>query len=155
MTDMPDFDPPLLAFCERLRQAEFSDDEIAEAAAALGGFTGEAFNLIQAHIHSMVDKMGMTASEAFASEVMDDDWYKGFLSGIVVSTQVVLYGEEHIEEVIKSGIIEQLRKGMDALLEDDPDLLPPDVAVLIKAIKDGDNPSEEVVRAATRAWMAT
>jgi len=153
MTEMPDFDAPLMAFAERLHQAEFSEDEISEASAALGQFTGEAFNIIQAHIHTMVDRLGMRATDAFAKETVEDDWYKGFLSGIVVSLQVILYGDEHTEQMLASGIIPKLRQGMDALLDQNEDQLPPEVRRLIQAIKDGEEPSEEIVRAASLASM--
>jgi hypothetical protein len=152
MTEMPDFDVPLLRFVNRLRDAEFSQEEIDEAAGALGGFTGDAFAIIQRHIHGMVDRLGLAITDAFPSEVINEAWYKGLLAGIVVSLQVVLHGDDHAKHLINSGVIEQMRQGMDALLGQDETKLPPELFALIQVIRSGEKPTEEVVRAATQAW---
>lgn len=150
--NMPDFDAPRADFVKRLLTAGFTEDQIMDATGALGDFTGAAFGLMQQDIHGMIDEFGMTASLQFADEVgAGDEWHKGFLAGVVASTQVALYGREHTEKIFTSGIIPQLRRGMDALLASG-DELPAPVAKLVRMVGDGVPVPEDVVREAAQAW---
>ena len=153
MTDMPDFDEPLMAFTKRLHAAEFSPDEIAEAAGALGEFAGEALNIIQKHVHDMIDRFGLATIGKYGHLAEMDEWYRGFLSGVGMSLNVVLYGDGYINELLRLDAIPKIRAGMDALLGKEGASLPPEVLALVDMLREGHEPSDDMVRAATQAWI--
>lgn len=153
MNDMPNFDAVLMGFVDRLREAEFSADEISEAAAALGEFTGEAFNIIQKHIGDMIDRFGLATVEKYAGQATTDEWYRGFISGIGMALNAALYGDEYIKQLMDFDAIPKIRSGMGALFGDDPGSLSPEVLALMDMLKEGHEPSEDVVRAAMKAWI--
>ena len=149
-TDPEKFDEPLNAFVKALHDAEFSEDEAVVVIKLLAHFTAEAFMVIQEDLYEAVDGLGLAASAQYAQEAKEDDWYKGFLAGVIASGQAVLHGREHAEQLVASGIIPQFRKGMDMMLAQED--LPGPLAALVGMVKDGERVSPEAIKAAMDAW---
>lgn len=152
--EMPEFEGPLRGFVNHLVEAGFTEEQVGQAAAALGAFTGDTFGAIQQHIYETIDRMGMAASQAFGADSVElEDWYKGFLSGVIVAGQVALNGDEYSETLIRSGLILKLRRGMDQMLSTPEDQLPPAVAAMLQMVLNGQEPTPEMVREATAQWV--
>lgn len=151
---VPEFEGPLRGFVAHLVDAGFTEEQVGQAAAALGIFTGDTFATIQQHVYETIDRMGMAASQAFGAESVElEDWYKGFLSGVIVSGQVALQGDEFTTMLIASGLIMKLRKGMDLMLSTPDDQLPPAVGAMLQMVMNGQEPTPEMVREATEQWV--
>ena len=152
--EIPEFEGPLQGFVTHLVEAGFDEEQIGQAAAALGAFTGDTFGAIQQHIYETIDRMGLAASQAFGADSVElEDWNKGFLSGVIVAGSVALNGDEYTDMLISSGLILKLRRGMDQMLSTPEDQLPPAVGAMLKMVMDGQEPSPEMVREATQQWV--
>lgn len=154
MDGMPEFEGPLREYVQHLTEAGFNEEQIGQAAAALGAFTGTTYAAIQQEIYQTIDRMGMAASQAFGADGEEmQDWYKGFLSGVIVSGQVALQGDEFTAMIISTGLLLKLRRGMDQMLSTPEDQLPPAVAAMLKMVMSGQDPTPEMIREATEQWV--
>jgi hypothetical protein len=149
-TDPEKFDEPLNAFVKALHDTEFSEDEAVVVIKLMAHFAADMFVIIQQDLYEAVDGLGLAAAAQYAQEAQEDDWYKGFLAGVIASGQAVLHGREHAEQLVSKGIIPQFRKGMDMMLAQE-DLAGP-LAALVGMVKDGERVSPEAIKAAMDAW---
>lgn len=148
--DSPNFDGPLKNFLAALLVAGFTDEQAITAAGRLGTFTAEAFMIMQQDVHQTVDRLGLEASDRFADEIEHDDWYRGFLSGVIVASQVVLFGSDYARYTFETGLIPLLRRGMDVML--DKEEVPPEMTELVETMKAGRTPTADLIEAALKAW---